>query len=431
MSYDVPQALASPIAQVADRPWYRQVNRTQWHAFLASFLAWTLDAFDFTIVSFVLVDLQSSFSVSKAMVGTVITVTLFARVFGGIGAGTAADRWGRKGPLMFSVFWFAAFAFLSGLSTTFGMLLALRALFGIGMGGVWAAGMPLALEHWPARLRGIASGALQAGYSTGFIIAAIVFQYGYPLINTRPDFAWRVMFCVGALPALLVLYIVARAKESPVWLERQRHLRDTKTRDAVSLTLLFRSDLIRTTLLTSLMMTMFIFSYYSITSWYATFIISKHLKPVSFSLLLNIGGVTGAIAAGRLAETWLGRRGAASLMMLIGIAAVPLYVLTDTVWLMWLGAFLVGFFAAGSWGIVPTYLNERFPTAVRAAGAGFAYHVGAAIGSFTPTIIGALQDRGMALGSAMAFSIALAGVLVIATVWMGPETRGRQLQAVD
>ena len=151
---------------------------------------------------------------------------------------------------------------------------------------------------------------------------------------------------------------------------------------------------------------------------------------MSFSLLLNIGGVTGAIAAGRLAETWLGRRGAASLMMLIGIAAVPLYVLTDTVWLMWLGAFLVGFFAAGSWGIVPTYLNERFPTAVRAAGAGFAYHVGAAIGSFTPTIIGALQDRGMALGSAMAFSIALA-VLVIATVWMGPETRGRRLQAVD
>ena len=114
-----------------------------------------------------------------------------------------------------------------------------------------------------------------------------------------------------------------------------------------------------------------------------------------------------------------------------GIAAVPLYVLTDTVWLMWLGAFLVGFFAAGSWGIVPTYLNERFPTAVRAVGAGFAYHVGAAVGSFTPTIIGALQDRGMALGSAMAFSIALAGVLVIATVWMGPETRGRQFQATD
>ncbi len=412
-------------------PWYRQVTRTQWNAFLASFLAWTLDAFDFTIVSFLLVDLQGSFSVSKAAVGAVGTATLFARVIGGIGAGTAADRWGRKGPLMFSVLWYSAFAFLSGLSTTFGMLLALRALFGVGMGGVWAAGMPLALEHWPARLRGIASGALQAGYSTGFIIAALVFQYAYPLINTRPDFAWRVMFCLGALPALLVFYIVSRAKESPVWLERQRHLRDTQTKDGVSLAQLFRPDLVKTTLLTALMMTMFIFSYYSITFWYATFIISKGLKPVSFSLLLNIGGVTGAVAAGRLAETWLGRRGAATLMMVIGIASVPLYVLTDDTWLMWLGAFLVGFFAAGAWGMVPTYLNERFPTAVRAVGAGFAYHVGAAVGSFTPAIIGAMQDRGMTLGVSMASCIALAGVLVIATVWMGPETLGREFHAAD
>src|SRR5205085_8288952 len=117
-------------------------------------------------------------------------------------------------------------------------------------------------------------------------------------------------------------------------LERQRHLRETKTKDAVSLTLLFRPTLIATTLATSLMMTMFIFSYYSITFWYATFIISKGLKPVSFSLLLNIGGVTGAVAAGRLAETWLGRRGAATVMMVLGIAAVPLYVLNDNVWLM-------------------------------------------------------------------------------------------------
>jgi SHS family lactate transporter-like MFS transporter len=423
---------AAPAHQPAlSGPWYRQVNATQWNAFIASFLGWTLDGFDFTIVSFLLADLQTHFSVSKALVGSIGTITLFARVIGGIGAGTAADRWGRKGPLMFSILWYSLFACLSGFSTTFGMLMALRALFGIGMGGVWAAGMPLTLEHWPARLRGIASGMLQGGYSTGFIISALVFQYLYPLVNNPPGFGWRVMFWVGALPALLVLFIMSRVKESPVWLERQRHLRDTKTRDAVSLTQLFRRDLIGVTLGTSLMMTMFIFSYYSITFWYATFIISKGLKPVSFSLLLNIGGVTGAIAAGRLAETGLGRRGAATVMMAIGIAAVPLYVLTDTVSLMWVGAFLVGFFAAGAWGMVPTYLNERFPTAVRAVGGGFAYHVGAAVGSFTPTIIGAMQDRGMALGTAMAICIALAGVLVIATVWMGPETRGRQFHAVE
>ncbi len=284
---------ASPVT--LERPptstsWLREVNKTQWNAFFAAFLGWTLDAFDFTIVSFLLVDIQNSFSVSKTLLGTIGSVTLFCRVIGGIGAGTAADRWGRKAPLMFSILWFSAFAFLSGLSTSFRMLLLLRALFGIGMGGVWAAGMPLALEHWPARLRGVASGMLQAGYSTGFIISALVFQFGYPLVNTRPDFAWRVMFAIGVVPALLVFYIVSQVKESPVWLERQRHLRDTKTREAVSLTLLFRRNIIGTTLGTSLMMTMFIFSYYSITFWYAPFIIGKGLKPVSFSLLLNIGG---------------------------------------------------------------------------------------------------------------------------------------------
>jgi SHS family lactate transporter-like MFS transporter len=425
---------ATPVAlkqSPSSTSWFGEVNATQWHAFFAAFLGWTLDAFDFTIVSFLLADIQNSFEVNKALLGAIGSATLFCRVIGGIAAGTAADRWGRKAPLMFSILWFSAFAFLSGLSTSFRMLLLLRALFGIGMGGVWAAGMPLALEHWPARLRGVASGMLQAGYSTGFIISALVYQFGYPLVNTRPDFGWRLMFAIGVVPALFVFYIVSRVKESPVWLERQRHLRETGSRDAVSLTKLFRRDLIGTTLSTSLMMTMFIFSYYSITFWYAPFIIGKGLKPVSFSLLLNIGGVTGAVAAGRLAETWLGRRGAATLMMVIGIAAVPLYVLVDNVWLLWLGAFLVGFFAAGSWGMVPSYLNERFPTAVRAVGAGFAYHVGAAVGSFTPTIIGVFQDRGMPLGSAMAFSIALAGVLVIATVWMGPETRGRQLTAVE
>jgi SHS family lactate transporter-like MFS transporter len=422
------------LAAASARPsaaWYRDVTPTQWKAFVGAYLGWVLDGFDFTVLTFLLVDIQRSFTVDKALAGALGTITLIFRVAGGIGAGTAADRWGRKGPLMFSILWYSLFSFLGGFSTSYGMLFAIRALFGIGMGGVWAAGMPLTLEHWPAHLRGIASGMLQAGYSTGFIISALVFQFAYPLFNTRPDFGWRVMFWIGALPALLVFFIMSRVKESPVWLERQRRLRDAQTRDAVSLTLLFRRDLIGVTLGTSLMMTMFIFSYYSITFWYATFIISKHLQPVSFSLLLNIGGVTGAIAAGRLAETWLGRRGAATVMMIIGIAAVPLYVLTDNVSLMWLGAFLVGFFAAGAWGMVPSYLNERFPTAVRAVGAGFAYHVGAAVGSFTPTIIGALQDRGMALASAMGLSIALAGILVIATVWMGPETRGVSFQAGD
>jgi SHS family lactate transporter-like MFS transporter len=415
---------ASPSA-----PWYRQLTSEQWKAFLATFLGWTLDGFDFTILSFLVADIQHSFTVSKALAGALGTVTLLFRVVGGSVAGSAADRWGRKGPLMASILWYSVFAFLSGFSTSYAMLFTLRALFGIGMGGVWAAGMPLTLEHWPARLRGIASGMLQAGYSTGFILSSLVFQYLYPLVNTRPDFGWRVMFWMGILPALLVIFIIRGVKESPVWLERRRHLDARQERDPVSFAQLFRRDLLPVTLQTSLLMTMFIFSYYSITFWYPTLLTSMHLQPLTFMLLLNVGGVTGAIATGRLAETALGRRGAATIMMLIGIAAVPLYVLTTNVPLMWIGAFTVGFFGAGAWGMVPSYLNERFPTATRAVGAGFAYHVGAATGSLTPTVIGLFQDRGMALSSAMAACIALAGVLVVAVIWMGPETRGRQLTA--
>jgi SHS family lactate transporter-like MFS transporter len=417
------------VALDTPQPWYRELTADQWKAFLATFLGWTLDGFDFTILSFLVADIQQSFTVSKALAGALGTVTLFFRVVGGSVAGSAADRWGRKGPLMASILWYSLFAFLSGFSTSYGMLFTLRALFGIGMGGVWAAGMPLTLEHWPARLRGIASGMLQGGYSTGFILSSLVFQFVYPLVNTRADFGWRVMFWIGILPALLVLFIMKGVKESPVWLERRRHLEARQERDPVSFTQLFRRDLLPVTLQTSLLMTMFIFSYYSITFWYPTLLTSLHLRPLTFMLLLNVGGVTGAMATGRLAETRLGRRGAATVMMLIGIAAVPLYVLTTNVTLMWAGAFAVGFFAAGSWGMVPSYLNERFPTATRAVGAGFAYHVGAATGSFTPTVIGLFQDRGMELSSAMALCIALAGVLVIAVIWMGPETRGRQFHA--
>jgi MFS transporter, SHS family, lactate transporter len=425
-------AVRSPdIADDVAGPWYREVTADQWKAFLATFLGWVLDGFDYTILSFLLVDIQRSFSVDKAAFGALATVTLLFRVVGGIGAGTAADRWGRKGPLMFSILWYSLFAFLSGFSTTYRALFLLRALFGIGMGGVWAAGMPLTLEHWPARLRGIASGMLQAGYSVGFMLSSLVFQFAYPLVSQRGDYGWRAMMWVGVLPALLVFWIMSGVKESPVWLERQRHLRDRQEARGISLGRLFTPELIGVTLQTSILMGAFIFSYHSITYWYPTFLRSRHLEPLIFMLLLNLGGVTGAIAAGRMSETALGRRGAATVMMVIGVASIPLYLYTTSVLLMWTGAFSIGFFAAGAWGTVPSYLTERYPTAARAIGAGFAYHAGAALGSFTPALIGYLQDRGMLVADAMALCIGIAGVLVVGLIWLGPETRGRQFHAAE
>ena len=420
-----------PVEQRPAGAWYRGVTRDQWMAFIGSYLGWMLDGFDYTILTFLLVDVQRSFAVNATLAGLLGQITLMFRVAGGIGAGTAADRWGRKGPLMFSILWYSAFAFLSGFSTSYGMLFTCRALFGIGMGGVWAAGMPLTLEHWPARLRGTASGMMQSGYSLGFLLSSLVYQFGYPLVNQRPDLGWRAMLWIGVLPALLVLFIMKRVKESPVWLERQRHLASRQERDPFSLGKLFTRDVLPTTIHTSIMMGAFLFMYHSLTYWYPTLLGQMHRQPLPFLLAFNVGAITGAVAIGRLSETGLGRRGAAILSTLASVLVIPLYVFTADTVLLWLGALAMGFLGAGNFGIVPAYLTERFPTVARAAGAGFAYHVGAGLGSFTPTLVGLLQDRGLALPSAMAMCIAGSGVILSILIWLGPETRGREFHALE
>jgi MFS transporter, SHS family, lactate transporter len=426
-----PVAASDPArAAGASGPWYREVTPGQWRVFLGTYLAWMLDAFDFTILTFLLADIQRSFTVSKALAGALGTITLICRVAGGIGAGTAADRFGRKLPLIFSILWYSLFAFLSGFSTSYGMLFTLRALFGVGMGGVWAAGMPLALEHWPTHLRGTVSGMMQSGYSSGFLLSALVFQFVYPLVNAEGS-GWRVLLWAGVLPALLVVFLIKGVGESPVWLERQRHLRARNERDPSSLVRLFWRDVLPTTLHASAVMTAFMVMYYSITYWYPTFITQSARPTLPYLAAINVGGIVGAMFFGRLSEGRLGRRGAATLATGLGLLVIPLFVLTTGSGALWIGALAMGFCGIGNFGIVPGYLTERFPTLVRAAGAGFAYHVGAGLGSFTPTFIGLLQDRGFALPMAMASCIAIASAFIIVLVWLGPETRGRQFHAQD
>src|SRR5262249_24641795 len=243
----------------------REVNREQWRAFLATFLGWVLDGFDFTILTFIILDIQKSFTIDSALAGALGTVTMLMRMVGGIAAGTAADRWGRKGPLMFSILWFSLFAFLSGFSTSYAMLFACRALFGIGMGGEWAAGMPLALEHWPSHLRGVASGLLQSGFAWGFILSSLAFQTVYPIFNAHPNLGWRAMFWIGVIPALLVLWIRTGVSESPVWLERQKHLNERQQKDPISILRILKRDMIGVTIHTSILLTAFMFSYHSTT----------------------------------------------------------------------------------------------------------------------------------------------------------------------
>jgi SHS family lactate transporter-like MFS transporter len=388
-----------------------------------------LDGFDFSILTFVLIDIERSFTVDKALAGMLGTVTLMFRLVGGLSVGTAADLFGRKGPLILSIIWISLFSLLSGFSVNYAMLFACRALFGIGMGGVWASGLPLALEHWPANLRGTASGMLMGGFNWGYMFAALVFEVMYPA-GSMSEGAWRHLFWVAASPVVLVLLIGYWVKESPLWLARRDQLERESKKDELSFVKIFRRDLIATTLQTTLLMCVFMFSYYSVSFWYPTFVRQTGLAPVKYVVVLNAGAIAGTALWGRVSEV-IGRRGAIALAAVGGALAVPIFVGQHSASVLLAGALLMGIFGIGVWGMAPSYLTERFPTAARAVGPGFAYHAGAAVGSLTPTLIGALQDRGVALGHAMGICIATAGVLLAMTVWVGPETRGQSFTAAD
>jgi SHS family lactate transporter-like MFS transporter len=420
-----------------DSPWYAQVTRDQWRAFWAVFFGWVVDAFDFNIMTFILIDIQRSFTVDRALAGALGTVTLIMRLVGGAVAGTIADRYGRKLPLMLSVLWFSLFAFLAGFSTSYTMLFALRALFGIGMGGEWAAGMPLVLEHWPARLRGLASGLLLGGWYWGYLLAAVAFQFVYPLFSATPDLGWRAMFWIAIIPALLTLWIRRNVKESPIWLERRRRIREAsregKSASApeISLVRIFHRDMIGTTIQTTAVLGAFMCVYYSVNYWYPTVLREAGRPTLPYLAAFNIGAIIGTAAWGRLSETALGRRGAVTITLLLGMASLPLYLHASDPALGALGALMMGAFGMGVWGMAPAYTTERYPTSVRGVGPGFCYHAGAAIGAMMPYVLGALQDRGFTLVNIMTAAMLVSGLLSVGLIWLGPETRGREFSEVE
>jgi len=405
------------------------VSREQWRAFWAVFLGWLVDAFDFNMLAFILIDIQKSFTVDRALAGALGTITLLMRLLGSTGAGVLADRYGRKLPLMLSILWFSLFAFLSGFSTSYAVLFGLRALFGIGMGGEWAAGMPLVLEHWPPRLRGLVSGMLQGGWYWGYLLAAVVFQFVYPFFSATPDLGWRVMLWAAIVPATLALWVRRQVKESPVWLERQRLLANAEparaVRPKISLIRIFERELIGTTVQTAALIASFMCMYYAINFWYPTLLRDSGHTTLPYLAAINIGAILGTAGWGRISETRLGRRGAVTLAIVLAAAVLPLYLHTRAPTLMAAGALLMGMFGNGVWGMAPAYTAERFPTAVRGVGPGFCYHCGAAVGALMPWLIGRLQDRGTPIGTAIGGAMLLSGAIALALIWRGPETRGR------
>ncbi len=421
--------VAAAAAAEANGPWYRQVTRDQWRAFWAVFLGWIVDSFDFNILTFIVIDIQKSFTVDRALAGALGTVTLFMRLIGGTVAGTMADKYGRKLPLLLSVLWFSLFAFLSGFSTSYAMLFGLRALFGLGMGGEWAAGMPLVMEHWPTKLRGLVSGLLLGGWYWGYLLAAAAFQFIYPFFGSNYDFAWRAMFWVCIIPALFTLWIRKNVPESPVWLAQQTLKAQGKMAAGPSLSVgrIFKADMIGTTIQTSLVVGAFMCIYYSVNFWYPTFLRDAGRPVLPYLTAFNLAAIAGTAFWGRLSEGRLGRRGAATCTVVLGILSLPFYLHATTAPLLFLGAMMMGFFGMGIWGMAPAYSNERFPTEVRGVGAGFAYHAAAAIGALMPVILGALQDRGFKVVDAMSAAMVLSGIMAM-VIWLGPETRGREFE---
>jgi MFS transporter, SHS family, lactate transporter len=415
----------------AARPSLSTVTRDQWLAFGATMSGWILDAFDYNILAIILIDIQKSFTVDRALASALATVTLVMRLFGGVVAGTTADKYGRKIPLMLSILWFSLFAFLSGFSKSYTMLFALRALFGVGMGGMWAAGMPLVIEHWPARLRGYVSGLLLGGWYWGYLLAAGAFRFIYPLFAGRPDTAWRAMFWIAIIPGFVTLWLTSKVKESPVWLERQRQLRTNPNAFAndpkLSLVRIFQPDLIWTTVQTTAVIGAFMCSFYSIGTLYATLLREAGRPPLMYLVAFNLGAIGGTATWGRLSEGKLGRRGATTITALLGVASIPLYLYVSQTPLLVLGAFMMGAFGCGIWGMAPAYVTERYPTEARGVGPGFCYHAAAAIGAVMPILIGWMNDRGTPLATAMAIPIAIALSCSAVFIWFGPETRGREL----
>ena len=376
-----------------------------------------LDGYDFTILTLVLIDIQRDFNVAHAAIGALGTVTLLTRLVGGAVAGAAADRWGRKLPLMVSILWFSAFAFLSGLAPGYQALLLCRALFGLGMGGEWAAGMPLVLEHYPESRRGLVMGVLQGAFSWGFILAAGVFHLTYPALQGSTIAPWRLLMFSGLVPALLVIWIRRNVPESPLWLAGQTG-RPGQTAGSggslLPLRLFLRPDVLAVAAILAAIM----FAYQSMSFWYASLLRERALAPLQYLVALNVGGIAGAAIWGWAGDTRLGHRRALMLGAVLSLASLPAFLFATSPSTLVVGALAIGLTGAGMIGIAPSFVGRRFQTSERALGWGVVYHVAVSAGALAPLAIGRLQDLGWTLPSSMAAAIGTASLVAVAMLAM-------------
>jgi MFS transporter, SHS family, lactate transporter len=388
-------------------------TREQRHVVAASFLGWTLDAFDFFLMVFVLEDIAKEFYRDMTAVTVAIWLTLAMRPLGAFLFGRAADRWGRRPTLMVDVLFYSAIEFASGFAPSFMALLVLRAIYGIAMGGEWGVGASLTMETIPPRSRGFVSGLLQAGYPAGYLLASIVYATLFQYIG------WRGMFMIGVVPAVLVLYIRRSVPESPSW-------RPT-TRDRGNTLAVLKSHW-RLVIYAVLLMTAFNFFSHGTQDLYPLFLrIRHHFSPHQIGLIAviyNIGAIIGGIFFGALSERF-GRRLIIVVTALLSLAVLPVWAFSATALWLAVGAFFMQLLVQGAWGVIPAHLNELSPDEARGTFPGFAYQLGNLIASGNATLQASLATH---QGGNFAFALAIvAGAVAVAIVVLtaiGPEARG-------
>jgi SHS family lactate transporter-like MFS transporter len=357
------------IAEVSRNPFavFAALTAVQRRTFLAAYLGWTLDAFDFFLVVFVVSRVATEFGKSIPTVAFAITVTLMLRPLGALIFGRLADRFGRRTPYMINIFIYSLVELLTAFAPNFTTFLVLRALYGVAMGGVWGVGAALALEALPTKTRGLFSGILQQGYAAGYLLAAVAYFFVFP------HFGWRGMFFIGVLPALLVVYIWKAVPESQVWLEgKQQKLPE------VSIWASFAKQP-GLYIYAIVLMAAFNFMSHGSQDLYPTFLQKQREFGVGtvtlLAIIANIGAIIGGIFFGALSQHF-GRRRSIALAACIGIFMIPLWVFAPNVALLALGAFLLQVFVQGAWGVVPVHLNELSPVEARGTFPGFTYQLG-------------------------------------------------------
>ena len=382
------------------------------NALIASFLGWTLDAFDFFVLVFAVPTIAEEFHVDLPEIAKTITVTLAFRPVGAFIFGLLADRYGRRLPLMLDLVFYSVVEVLSGLAPDYKTFLILRALFGIGMGGEWGVGASLAMEKVPPKWRGVLSGILQEGYAVGYLLAACCYFFVFP------KWGWRPMFFIGGLPALLALFVRFKVKESAVW-ERTRPPNWSGVgRAIVSQWKLF--------LYLSCLMMMMNFASHGTQDMYPTFLkLERGFSPRQVAVIVviyNIGALVGGILFGLYSDRFGRRRGMATAFLLATVM-IPFWAYAPNTPLLVLGAFLMQFMVQGAWGVIPAHITELSPDSVRGFLPGLAYQCGVLLASSIPYTV-AVFSKSLNYSTAMALTALTVFLLGIAVILLGPEKKG-------